>query len=264
MTEQIASNKRRALVVVAAFVAVVTLVLWILELVLGLGLLAMIATLALVGGIAFLAYWKADSVALALTRARPADPHVHPRLHNLVEGLCVAAGLRKPGVYVVDDPAPNAFAVGRGPRHAAVAVTTGLLERLNRIELEGILAHELSHVKSYDVLVSSLAVVLVGLPLSVFGPLASRAVTLAVSPRREPLADFGGVQLTRYPPGLAAALEKVKDQDGALRSGSRATAHLWIEAPEAHTPDDRRLPWRSRLPDTRPSLEDRIQALKEL
>jgi heat shock protein HtpX len=250
--------------VVGGFVLAVVLVLWAVELLLGLGLPAMAVTLALVGGAAFVGYWKADAVALALSHARPADPHEHARLHNLVEGLCVAAGLHKPGVYVVDDDAPNAFAVGRGPRHAAVAVTTGLLERMSRIELEGILAHELSHVKSYDVLVSSVAVVFIGLPLLAVAPVASRVLPLAVSRRREALADFSGVQLTRYPPGLVAALEKLKEHPAVVRSGSRATAHLWIESPLARNASGGPLPWRDGLFDTHPPLEDRIQALKEL
>ena len=239
-------------------------VLWAVELLLGLGVLAMGATLVVVAAVAFAGYWRADAVALSLTRARPADPHEHARLHNVVEGLCVAAGLRKPDVYVVDDDAVNAFAVGRGPRHASVAVTTGLLERMSRIELEGILAHELSHVKSYDVLVSSLAVVFVGLPLLPVPPLADRVLPRAVGRRREALADFSGVQLTRYPPGLAAALEKLKEDPAVVRSGSRATAHLWIESPLARNAPDGGLPLHDRLFDTHPPLEDRIQALKEL
>ena len=242
----------------------VIVVLWAVELLLGLGLLAMAATLVLVAAVAFAGYWKADAVALSLTQARRADPHEHARLHNLVEGLCVAAGLRKPDVYVVDDDAPNAFAVGRGPRHASVAVTTGLLEGMSRIELEAILAHELSHVKSYDVLVSSLAVVFVGLPLLAVAPLADRVLPRAVGQRREALADFSGVQLTRYPPGLVAALEKLKEDPAVVRSGSRATAHLWIESPLARNLPDGRLPLPDRLFDTHPPLEDRIQALKEL
>jgi heat shock protein HtpX len=264
LNDQIAANKRRALLVVGGFVLAVVLVLWAVELVLGLGLVVMAATLALVAAAALLGYWKADAIALSLSHARPAEPHEHARLHNLVEGLCVAAGLRKPGVYVVDDDAPNAFAVGRGPRHASLAVTTGLLERMSRIELEGILAHELSHVKSYDVLVSSLAVVFVGLPLLAVPPLADRVVPVAVGRRREALADFGGVQLTRYPPGLAAALEKLKEDRTVVRSGSRATAHLWIESPLARNASDGGLPLHGRLFDTHPPLEDRIQALKEL
>ncbi len=104
---------------------------------------------------AFASYWKADAVALAVSRARPADPNEYKRLYNLVEGLCIASGLPQPRIYIVDDPAPNAFATGRNPRHAAIAVTTGLLEKMNRVELEGVLAHELSHVKNYDILVST-------------------------------------------------------------------------------------------------------------
>ena len=114
------------------------------------------------GVLAFASYWKADAVALAVSRARPADPEQYRRLHNLVEGLCIAGGLPKPRVYVIDDPAPNAFATGRNPKHAAIAVTTGLLEKLNRVELEGVVAHELSHIRNYDILVSTLAVTLVG------------------------------------------------------------------------------------------------------
>src|SRR5688572_1313592 len=182
-----------------------------------------------------------------MSRAMPADPVQFARYHNLVEGLCIASGLPKPRLYVIDDPAPNAFATGRNPRHAAVAVTTGLLERMNRVELEAVIAHELSHVKNYDILVSTLAVTLVGvvgpLPdfagrfigfgggsgrrcdrdgaagvfIAIFGflllilaPLFARVMQAAVSRRREGLADLTGVSITRYPPGLISALEKLR------------------------------------------------------
>src|SRR5687768_8567121 len=201
-----------------------------------------------------------------MSRAVPADPTQFARLHNLVEGLCIASGLPKPRVYVIDDEAPNAFATGRDPKHAAIAVTTGLLAKLNRVELEGILAHELSHVKNYDILVSTLAVTMVGIvallsdwglrllcwggarrrrsnaaaPLALLGfallllsPLVARLMQFAVSRRRESLADISGVALTRYPPGLIAGLEKLRDDRTVVASGSRATAHLWIESPVA-------------------------------
>ncbi len=271
--------------------------------VLGYGVVGLLVALVVVGVGSTVAWWKSDAVALAMSHARLTTPETYPRLHNLIEGLCIAAGLPKPRVYVVEDPAPNAFATGRNPRHAAVAVTTGLLDKLNRIELEGVLAHELSHIKNYDVLVSTLAVTLVGVValmadfslrflwwggprhrddtsaggpgvaavLAVFGfvllllaPLAARAMQFAVSRRREALADFSGVALTRYPPGLIAALEKLQNDTTVVHSSSRATAHLWIESPLARTQQEGRLAWLNRLFDTHPPLEERIQALKEL
>ena len=233
-----------------------------------------------------IAYWKSDSVALAMSHAHPADPTTYARLHNLVEGLCIAAGLPKPRIYVVDDVAPNAFATGRNPRHAALAVTTGLLDKMTRIELEGVLAHELSHVKNYDILVSTLAVTLVGVValltdfslrflwwggprhrddnspggggpavvLAVVGflllllaPLVAKLMQATISRRRETLADVSGVALTRYPPGLISALEKLKDDTTVVHSSSRATAHLWVESPLARTPEEGRLSRLNRL-----------------
>jgi heat shock protein HtpX len=268
----------------------------------GYGWIGLAIALAVAGVSAFVAYWKSDSVALAMSRAKPADPVEYARLHNIIEGLCIAGGLPKPRLYIVDDAAPNAFATGRDPKHAAVAVTTGLLEKMNRIELEGVLAHELSHVKNYDILVSTLAVTMVGVitliadwtirfmwfgggrrrddnnggggPAVVFAllgflllilaPLVARLMQFAVSRRREALADMSGVELTRYPPGLISALEKLKDDQTVVGSASRATAHLWIESPLARTPEEGRMAWLNRLFDTHPPLEERIEALREL
>ena len=278
-------------------------VAWAINVLLGYGVAGLGIALVVVVIGTFTAYWKSDAVALAMSHARPADPVEQARLHNLVEGLCIAGGLPKPRVYVINDPAPNAFATGRNPRHAAVAVTTGLLEKMNRVELEGVLAHELSHVKNYDILVSTLAVTLVGVivlmsdfalrflwwggprsrdreredgggPQAIFAivgivllllaPLAARLMQFAVSRRREALADISGVAMTRYPPGLIAALEKLKDDTTVVQSSSRATAHLWIESPLARTKEEGRLSRLNRLFDTHPPLEERIQALKEL
>ena len=278
-------------------------VAWAINVLLGYGVAGLVIALVVVLIGTFGAYWKSDAVALAMSHARPADPVEYARLHNLVEGLCIAAGLPKPRVYVISDPAPNAFATGRNPRHAAVAVTTGLLEKMNRVELEGVLAHELSHVKNYDILVSTLAVTLVGVivvmadfslrfmwwggprsrdrqrdggggPQAIFAlvgiallllaPLAARLMQFAVSRRREALADVSGVAMTRYPPGLIAALEKLKDDTTVVESSSRATAHLWIESPLARTKEEGRLSRLNRLFETHPPLEERIQALKEL
>ncbi len=283
--------------------ALVVLVGWAVDLLLGLGLAGLAVALVVAAVGTGVAYWKSDAIALAMSHARPADPTTHGRLHNLVEGLCIAAGLPKPRIYVIEDDAPNAFATGRNPRHAAVVVTTGLMDKLTRIELEGVLAHELSHIKNYDILVSTLAVTLVGVVtlltdfslrflwwggprhrddsraggggplaiLSVFGfvlllvaPLMAKLMQATISRRREALADVSGVTLTRYPPGLISALEKLRDDSTVVHSSSRATAHLWVESPLARTPEEGRRARLNRMFDTHPPLEERIQALKEL
>ncbi|MGI8809088.1 MAG: M48 family metallopeptidase [Acidimicrobiales bacterium] len=288
---------------VLLFVALVMLVGWAVDLLLGFGLVGLVVALVVAGVGTGVAYWKSDSIALAMSHAVLADPTTHARLHNLVEGLCIAAGLPKPRIYVIQDDAPNAFATGRNPRHAAVAVTTGLMDKLTRIELEGVLAHELSHIKNYDILVSTLAVTLVGVialladfslrflwwggprhrddsrsggggpavvlalvgfALLLLAPLVAKVMQATISRRREALADVSGVALTRYPPGLISALEKLKDDSTVVHSSSRATAHLWVESPLARTPEEGRLSRLNRLFDTHPPLEERIQALKEL
>ena len=285
-----------------AFVALVVAVGVAVDLLLGAGVVAVVVALVLaVGGVAG-AWWRSDAIALAVSHARPADPVAHARLHNLVEGLCIAGGLPKPRVYVIEDPAPNAFATGRDPRHAAVAVTTGLLARLDRVELEGVLAHELSHIKNHDIVVSTLAVTLVGVValladvslrflwwggprhrddrsdggggpqvvlaalgfvLLLVAPLVARVMQAAVSRQRESLADVAGVALTRYPPGLISALEKLRDDTTVVHSGSRATAHLWIESPIDRSGEGRHA-WLNRQFDTHPPLSERIEALREL
>jgi heat shock protein HtpX len=225
----------------------VVLVASFLSLILGLGLAPIVAALVLAGLASAAAYLYSDRVALTLSHARPVSPDEEPRYHNLVEGLCVAAGLPKPELYLIDDDAPNAFATGRSPAHAALVVTTGLLDKLSRVELEGVLAHELSHIRRGDILVTTLAVTLLGLLLPL-PALSSRLIGLTVSRRRESEADLSGVRLTRYPPGLIAALEKLRIDETVVRSGSRATAHLWLESPR----------------DDRDSIEDRISALRDL
>jgi len=269
----------------------------------GWGPVGIVFALAIAGVSSAVAYWKSDAVALAMSRARPADPVEYARLHNLVEGLCIASGLPKPRVYIVADDAPNAFATGRNPRHAAIAVTTGLLDKMNRIELEAVVAHELSHIKNYDILVSTLAVTMVGVVailsdigiralwwgggrrhnnggdrgsspaaflavagfvLLILSPFIAKAMQAAVSRRREALADMSGIEMTRYPPGLISALEKLRDDHTVVASSSRATAHLWIEHPIALDRDEGRLSRINRLFDTHPPLEERIAALREL
>ncbi|MBI4885021.1 MAG: M48 family metallopeptidase [Actinobacteria bacterium] len=301
MFELIKANKRRSLALIASFVVVLGLVGAAFGLYIGNGLVGTIAALAFSGTMAFASYWKADKIALAVSRARPADPAQYQRLHNLVEGLCIASGLPKPAVYLIDDPAPNAFATGRDPKHAAIAVTTGLLEKLNRVELEGVLAHELSHIRNYDILVGTLAVTLVGavalltnlalrmmwwnggrvnregdhkdsgnplaiigLVLLIFAPIIAKAMQAAVSRKRESLADVSACQMTRYPPGLISALEKLRDDVTVTHSATTATAHLWIEQPMAGVGDGGKMGRWNRMFDTHPPLEDRIAVLRAL
>ncbi len=301
MFELIRSNKRRSVLLVASFVVIVAIVGAAVGFLVGNGPVFTLVALVISAAIAFGSYWKADSIALAMSRARPASRDEHPRLHNLVEGLCIAGGLPKPRVYIVDDPAPNAFATGRNPDHAAIAVTTGLLEMMNRVELEGVIAHELSHIRNYDILVSTLAVTMVGAvalmsdlairmmwwnggrvsrpgdranhtnPLAIVGfallilaPFIGRAMQATISRRRETLADVSACQLTRYPPGLISALEKLRADTTVTHSASSATAHLWIEQPMAGVGDSGRLAGIHKMFDTHPPLEERIALLREL
>ncbi len=301
MFELIRSNKRRSAALIAVFILVVGLVGLAIGVVVGNGVAFTVAALVISAIIAFTSYWKADKIALSVSRARPAPPEQYQRLHNLVEGLCIAGGLPKPGVYVIDDPAPNAFATGRNPNHAAIAVTTGLLEKMNRVELEGVIAHELSHIRNYDILVSTLAVTMVGavalmtdlairtmwwnggrvprngdrsngnnplawigLAMLVIAPIVARLMQATISRRRETLADVSACQLTRYPPGLISALEKLKADTTVTHSASTATAHLWIEQPMSGVGDDGKLGGIHRMFDTHPPLDERIALLREL
>ena len=301
MYEQIAGNKRRTWLMMAGFILLVAAVAWAVTILAGWGPVGVVVAVVVAGGSALLSYFNSDKVALAMSRARPADPQEYARFHNLVEGLCIAGGLPKPRLYVIEDPAPNAFATGRNPKHAAIAVTTGLFEKMNRVELEGVLAHELSHIKNYDILVMTLAVTMVGVVallsdfflrfmfwgprrdrrdtndagpigailvvlgilLLLFAPLIARLMQLAVSRRREFLADASGVHLTRYPPGLVSALRKLRDDTTVIDTASKATAHLWIEEPLQLEPGRRGSRINS-LFSTHPPLEERIAALEEM
>ena len=301
MFEQIRANKRKSAALIAAFVVLLVAVGAAIGVLVGYGLAGTIIALVFSGAMAAVSYWKADAIALRVSRAVPADPDEYRRLHNLVEGLCIASGLPKPRVYIVVDPAPNAFATGRDPKHAAIAVTTGLLEKMNRVELEGVLAHELSHVRNYDILVSTLVVTLVGsiailtdlgirmmwwnggrvrregdrndsgnplalvgFALLIFAPILAKLMQAAVSRKRETLADVSACQMTRYPPGLISALEKLRDDSTVTHSSTTATAHLWIEQPMSGVADRGRLGRLHQMFDTHPPLEERIELLREL
>ena len=254
---QIAENRRRVVLLLggfaaAVFVAVVLVLGLLLGLALGLAGFLVAAVLGLATAAALTWSWAtgADRFVLGRIAAVEVDEHQQPRFHNLVEGLCVAAGVSKPALFVVEDEAPNALSVGRDPRHATLVATTGLLDKLTRIELEGVIAHELSHVKVHDTAPATLAA-------AILGRIRADLVDRAVATTREPVADVTGVSLTRYPPGLISALEKLRDDPTVLRTTDRAVAHLWIEPPHAE-------PASSRTTTPRPPLDERIQALREL
>ena len=239
------------------------------------------------------AYWFSDKVAIRSVGAIPADEMRYKELHRIVENLAITAGLPKPRVYIIEDPAPNAFATGRDKDHAVIAVTTGLMGMMDRNELEGVIAHELSHVGNRDILVMTVAVVLVGfisvlanmfMHVSMFGgrdndskagpliliaavlamilaPIAAQLIQLAISRKREFLADASGALLTRYPDGLASALQKISGYEGPMRRASSSTAHLFISNPfGTHQAGQ----FVQKLFSTHPPVEARVAALHGL
>ena len=240
-------------------------------------------------------YWWSDKLVIKMTGAKEADPREHYDLIKVVENLSITAGLPMPKVYFVEDPAPNAFATGRDPKHAVVAATTGLLAILDRTELEGVMAHELSHVGNRDMLVSTVAVVLagfvaivadmfmrsmlwggndrdnkagailliVGIVGIILAPIAGQMIQMAVSRKREYLADASGALLTRYPEGLASALEKISHYPYAMQRTSHATAHLFISDPFGGQKRSLRSKMNS-LFQTHPPAEERIRILRGL
>lgn len=299
--QEIRRNKWRTFLILLAFVVLIVLVGVAVDILLGFGVAGVAIALVIAVGMAFFSYFNSDKVALAVTGAKPADGPEYQRYHNLVEGLCIAAGLPKPRLYVIDDPAPNAFATGRNPKHAALAVTTELLQIMNRTELEGVIAHELSHVKNYDILASTVAVTAVGtiallsdiglrfwifggrssrrdsndagaigvviaiaaMALLVLAPLAAQLMQFSMSRKRELLADATGVQLTRYPPGLCSALKKLQTDTAVVHHATRATAQLWIESP-LDREEGKKGSWLNRAFDTHPPLDERIKLLEAM
>lgn len=241
------------------------------------------------------AYWFSDKTVLKMTNAKEVSHSDAPELHRIVENLAITAGLPKPKIFIMNDSAPNAFATGRDKHHAVVAVTTGLLEILDRNELEGVIAHELGHIGNNDMLVSTVAVVLVGmvtmasdmllrgsmfggrdggdrqgsnaivliigLALALLMPLIGRLIRFAISRKRELLADATGAMLTRYPEGLASALEKIHAYEGKMKTANHATAHLFIANPFGIK---RMTTYVNRLFMTHPPAEMRVQLLREM
>ncbi|MFL5797828.1 MAG: M48 family metallopeptidase [Actinomycetota bacterium] len=301
MYEQIARNKRRTVLLVLLMVVLIGAVGWALGILLNGGIVGLFIALGVALALAWSSYRWGDRLVLASARAKEVTPEEQPRLHNIVEGLSIAAGIPKPRVYIVPETAPNAFATGRDPEHAHVAVTQGLLDTMNRVELEGVVAHELSHVVDRDMLLGTVvatlvgAVVLVaefmlrwfwwggiggrrgsdrgggpaaaiffavGIVLLILAPLFAQIIKFAVSRRREYLADAQGAMLTRYPPGLASALKKIAVAPHAMRSANNATAHLWLDQPSRVQGEQ--MGFLEKVFSTHPPIQDRIRILEEM
>ena len=302
MYEQIASNRRKSVVLVLGAIVLLGAVGYAIGLLTQQGPAWLIFGLGLAVALSAGSYFYGDRIVLASTRAREVTAEQEPRLHNIVEGLAIAAGIPKPRVYVVPEEAPNAYATGRDPEHSSIAVTQGLLGAMNRVELEGVVAHEMSHILDRDMLVGTIvatlvgAVVLmseffmramwwggiggrrgndrgggpveailfaVGFVLIILAPIFGQIVRFAMSRQREYLADAQGAMLTRYPPGLAAALKKISAASNIpMRSANNATAHLWLNQPSRVQGE--RMGSLERLFSTHPPIEDRIRRLEEM
>jgi len=235
-------------------------------------------------------YWFSDKIVLSTTGAVPIEKADNPELYRIVENLCITTGLPMPKIYIMDEAQPNAFATGRDKEHAVVAVTRGLLEKLDRVELEGVIAHEMSHIRNRDILLQTVVVVLVGsiaiisnfffrfgfgrgrdrdnnniiflilgIVAAILAPIAGKILQLAISRQREFLADASGVLITRYPEGLASALEKISQDSSPMEHSSNSVAHLFIESPLKGEDQDN---WMSKLFATHPPVEERIAALR--
>ncbi len=293
MYQQIAANKRKTVILLAGFVGFVWLLGWVLSRATGHpGLITVMAVFALI--YAVVGYYASAAVALALSGAKPIAKADAPDLYRMVENLAITAGLPTPKIYIINDAAPNTFATGRDPNHAVVAVTTGILELLDKDELQGVIAHELSHVGNYDIRLMALVVVLVGvvtllshfflrfslfggddndngdaqgifvlvgLALAIVAPIAATIIQLAVSRKREYLADANGALLTRYPEGLADALEKVGGSTKQLKAASPATAHLFFANPLKGKGVGGSI---SNLFSTHPPIADRVKRLRAM
>ncbi|OGI26676.1 MAG: zinc metalloprotease HtpX [Candidatus Moranbacteria bacterium RIFOXYB1_FULL_43_19] len=239
----------------------------------------------------FASYWWSDKIVLAMSGAKEATHDNAREIYHIVENLCITAGLPVPKIYIIQDPSPNAFATGRDPEHAVIALTTGIVEKLEKRELEGVIAHELSHIGNRDILLSTVIVVLVGfvalmadwfrrwtwfkgrddreggqlglilfvvaLVLSILAPFAAVLMQMAISRKREFLADAGGALLTRYPEGLASALEKISADPAPMRSANRATAHLFIANPFRGKNV-------AKIFMTHPPVAERVKALRDM
>lgn len=292
MYNQIDSNKRKTTLLIAIFFAFVIGIAYFIDYYYQMGYSLVIFAVIFVSISALVSFYKGDKIALASTGAKAIEKNDNPYVYRMVENLCITAGTPVPKVYIIDSPAMNAFATGRDPEHASIALTTGIISALKNEELEGVIAHELSHIKNYDIRLMTIVVVLVGtiailsnwffrarlfgggsrdnnrgggqlqmvimivgLVLLILSPIIAELIKLTISRKREYLADASGALLTRYPEGLASALEKINASNVPLQTASAATSHLFISNPLKGKS-------MSKLFSTHPPIEDRINKLR--
>ncbi len=295
----ISANKTKTWLIMLLFVVFITTVAYVFSRALGYGLYLVVFALIFGGLTSIGSYYYSDKLVLATSGAKQIKKADNPELFRTVENLCIGDGLQMPRIYIINDPSPNAFATGRDPKNSVICFTTGILDKLNKIELEGVIAHELSHVKNYDIRLMGVVAILVGfiallanlfmqqlwfggiggrdrddrgnnfqaiflligIVLAILSPIAATLIQLAVSRKREFLADASGALLTRYPEGLADALEKISRDPVALKKANNATAHLFIVNPFKGKSAKSLF---SSLFDTHPPVEERIKALREM
>lgn len=292
--EQVDANKFRSTLVIAGFISFVTVAAYLIAYAMGYDLSAVGFALIVSGVLSFASFYYSDQMILSISGAKPANRKDHFLFYTVAENLSLADNLPMPKLYVIEDTAMNAFATGRDPEHAVVCATTGLLSRLNRTEIEGVVAHELSHIKNYDIRLMGIVTILVGmitlladillrtrirgnknrdddgnlgmilfvagLVMAILSPFVAQIIQLAISRRREFLADASGAQLTRYPEGLASALEKISKDTEPLEAANKATAHLYIANPLKNHHDS--IGWFAGLFNTHPPVAERIKALR--
>ncbi len=295
--QEIGSNKRRTWLLMFFFLVFIIALGWIFSVALDQYWILPFAVI-FASAQAFISYWWSDKITLAISGAKEITHENNREIFHIVENLCITAGLPMPKIYVINDSAPNAFATGRDPKHAVICYTTGILEKLDKAELQGVTAHELSHIGNYDIRLMTVIVVLVGivtlladwfLRISFWGggnndnnrgqlgmilmivgivfallsPLVAMIIQLALSRKREYLADSSSVLLTRHAEGLASALEKISMDREPLEAANKATAHLYISDPLKNQKDSAR-GWFSGLFQTHPPVQERIRRLREL
>jgi heat shock protein HtpX len=296
MYNQIDSNKRKTVLLIVLFVAIIMVIGWVFSELTQFGYSGLVIAAVISVVMSLSGYFYGDKIALATSGAKgPLEQTDNQYVYRLVENLSITAGLPMPKVYIIPDASINAFATGRNPEHSSIALTTGAIEKLTKVELEGVIAHELAHVKNYDILLMTVVIVLVGLiallsdwfiriqfwggerksdsksgqlqiillvagvVLLILSPIIGKLIQLSISRKREFLADASGALLTRYPEGLASALEKISLEGRAVKNANNATAHLYFANPFGSTKH-----LMSKLFATHPPVEERIKALREM